>query len=75
MQVRRPKGVLGKHEAFVTRAAQASAAPCMYNGLSSLVNPLSNSCRSEGLNLSQVQLTVSPSKCSQVRLRFVFYDV
>ena len=70
MQVRRPKGVLGKHEAFVTRAA-----PCMYNGLSSLVNPLSNSCRSEGLNLSQVQLTVSPSKCSQVRLRFVFYDV
>ena len=28
MQVRRPKGVLGEREAFVSRAAQASAAAC-----------------------------------------------
>ena len=29
-QVRRPKGVSSEHEAFVSRAAQASAAACVY---------------------------------------------
>ena len=30
MQVRRPRGVLSEPEAFVSRAAQASAAACYY---------------------------------------------
>ena len=29
-QVRRPKGVSSKREAFISRAAQASAAACIY---------------------------------------------
>ena len=29
MQVRRPKGISGEREAFVSRAAQASAAACI----------------------------------------------
>ena len=30
-QVRRPKGVSSEREAFISRAAQASAAACSYN--------------------------------------------
>ena len=30
MQVRRPKGVSSEREAFVSRAAQANAAACIY---------------------------------------------
>ena len=36
-QVRRPKGVLSEREGFVSRAAQASAAACIYRYRNSMV--------------------------------------
>ena len=43
-QVRRPKGVLSEREAFVNRAAQASAAACtLYKSIETVDTPCSES--------------------------------